>query len=143
VNTDNGSVIAAVETSQPAAQLDDLTCGKEAIKRASKKFAEQMVQKIGEQWSQDVSGGSQVHVIVRKVGSLKTASDFKGALVQQIRGVKAVAQRSYSAGTQELDVTLVGSTEQFAQELEAKKLGRFSVKVTGVTANTVDVELGQ
>jgi hypothetical protein len=70
------------------------------------------------------------------------ASDFKGALTQQVRGVRAVAQRSYSGGTQELDVTLVGSTEQFAQELESKKLGRFTVRVTGLTANTMDLELG-
>ena len=78
-----------------------------------------------------------------KVPSFKTASDFRSALTQHVRGVKGVNQRSFSGGTQELDVTLVGSTEQFAQELEAKKLGKFSVKVTGITANTVDVELGQ
>src|SRR5216683_742343 len=72
----------------------------------------------------------------------RRSSPNRWALPQQVRGVRAVAQRSYSGGTQELDVTLVGSTEQFAQELESKKLGRFTVRVTGVTANTVDVELG-
>ena len=143
VNTDDGGILATVETSQNAAQLDDLTCGKEAIKKAAKKFTEQMVQKIGERWSQDVSGGNAVHVTVHKVGSLKAAGDFRGALAQQVRGVKSVAQRSYASGTQELDVTVTGSAEQLAEELEARKLGRFSVKVTAVTANTVDVELGQ
>jgi hypothetical protein len=143
VNTDNGDVLAAVETTQNAAALDDLSCGKQAIQKAAKKLAEQVVQKVGARWSEDVSGGNAVHVTARKVGSLRAASEFKGALTQQMRGVRSVAQRSYSGGTQELDVTLVGSTEQFAEELESKKLGRFSVRVTAVTANTVDVELGQ
>ena len=34
-------------------------------------------------------------------------------------------------------------TEEFAQEVETKKLGKFSVRVLGLTANTVDLELGQ
>ena len=143
MNTDNGDVLATVESTQNAAALDDLSCGKQAIQKAAKKVAEQVVQKVGARWSEDVSGGNAVRVTARKVGSLRAASDFKGALTQQMRGVRSVAQRSYGGGTQELDVTLVGSTEQFAEELESKKLGRFTVRVTSVTANTVDVELGQ
>jgi len=143
VNTDNGDILATSETSQNAAQLDDLTCGKEAIKKASKVFSQDMVKKIGDRWSKDVSGGNEVHVTARKVTSFKLASDFRSALTDKLRGVKGVQQRSFSSGTQELDVTLVGSTDQFAQELESKKLGMFSVKVTGVSANTIEVELGQ
>ena len=142
VNTDNGDILATAETTQNAAQLDDLTCGKEAIKKAAKAFTADMVKKIAERWSADVSGGNEVHVTVKKVGSLKAASDFRNALTQFVRGVKGVSQRSYASGTQELDVTLVGSTQNFAEELEAK-LGKFSAKVTGLTANTVDVELGK
>jgi hypothetical protein len=143
VNTDNGDILSTSETTQSAAQLDDQTCGKEAIKKASKVFAGDMIKKIGERWSKDVSGGNEVHVTARKVGSFKLASDFKSALTDKIRGVKGVSQRSFSSGTQELDVTLVGTTDQLAQELEAKKLGKFSVKVVGVSANTIEVELGQ
>ncbi len=143
VNTDNGDILSTSETSQNAMQLDDLNCGKEAIKKAAKAFTQDMVKKIGERWSKDVSGGNEVHVTVKKVTSFKQASEFRAALTQFIRGVKGVAQRSFSSGTQELDVTLTGSTDQFAEELESKKLGKFSVKVTGTTANTVDVELGQ
>jgi hypothetical protein len=143
VNTDNGDILSTSETTQSAAQLDDQTCGKEAIKKASKVFAGDMIKKIGERWSKDVSGGNEVHLTARKVGSFKLASDFRSALTSQMRGVKGVSQRSFASGTQELDVTLVGSTDQFAQELESKKLGKFSVKVTGVSANTIEVELGQ
>jgi hypothetical protein len=143
VNTDNGDILSTSESTQNAAQLDDVTCGKEAIKKASKAFSQDMIKKIGERWSRDVSGGNEVHVTARKVSSFKLASDFRSALSQQVRGVKGVEQRSFASGTQELDVTLVGSTDQLAQELESRKLGGFSIKVVGVTANTVELELGQ
>jgi hypothetical protein len=143
VNTDNGDILSTAETTQSAAQLDDLSCGKEAIRKASRAFAQDMTRKISARWSKDVSAGNDVHVRVRNVPSFRTASDFRTALSQRVRGVRSVSQRSFAAGTQELDVVLQGSAEEFAQEVEAKKLGRFSVRVVGVTANTVDLELGQ
>lgn len=143
VNTDNGDVLAADETTQQAASLDDVTCGKEAIKKATRVFTEKITSKILARWNQDVSGGNAVKVTVKGVDSARLATQFKKALTQHVRGVKAVNQRSFGDGVAELDVTLVGSTEQFAEELETKKLGAFSVKVKGFSANTVDVELGK
>ena len=143
VSSDTGDILSTAEATQNAAHLDDLTCGKEAIKKASRAFTQDMIKKIAARWTRDLSAGNDVHVTVRKVPSVRTASDFRSALSQKIRGVRNVSQRSFASGTQELDVTLQGSTEEFAQELEAKKLGKFSVHVVGLTANTVDVELGQ
>ena len=143
VSTDNGDILASGETTQNAAQLDDLTCGKEAIKRASRAFAQDMVKKIAARWTKDVSSGGDIHVTVRNVSSFRAASDFRAALASHVRGVRNVSQRSFAGGTQELDVTVQGSAEEFAQEVEAKKLGKFSVRVLGLTANTVDLELGQ
>jgi len=143
VNTDNGDVLASDETTQNAAALDDVTCGKEAIKKASLVFTEKITSKILSRWNQDVSGGNSVKLTVKNVDSARLVSQLKKALTQQIRGVKAVNQRSFGDGVAELDVTLVGSTEQFAEEIETKKLGNFSVKVKGFSANTVDIELGK
>jgi hypothetical protein len=143
VSTDNGDILATSEATQSAAHLDDLTCGTEAIKKASKAFAADMVKKIRARWSRDVSSGNAVHLRVKHVDSLREAGEFRGALAHFIRGVKGVIQRRFEGGTQELEVQLLGSTEQFAEELEAKKLGKFSVKVKAVTANTIDVELSR
>ena len=123
MNTDNGDILSVAETTQNAAQLDDLSCGKEAIRKASRAFAQEMTKKVAARWSNDLSAGNDIHVRVRNVPSLRTASDFRAALSQRVRGVRSVSQRSYAGGTQELDLTLQGSAEQFAQEVEAKKLG--------------------
>jgi hypothetical protein len=143
VNTDNGDILGTAETTQAAAQLDDMSCGKEAIRKASRAFAQEMAKKIAARWSADLSAGNDIHVRVRNVPSVRAASDLRAAFSQGVRGVRNVSQRSYAQGTQELDVTSLGSAEEFAQEVESKKLGKFSLKVVGLTANTVDLELGQ
>src|SRR5439155_1605974 len=101
VNTDNGDIISTAETTQNAAQLDDLSCGKEAIKKASRAFAQDMTKKIAARFVKDVSSGNDLHVTVRKVPSFRTASDFRAALSQRVRGVRNASQRSFSAETQE------------------------------------------
>jgi len=106
VNTDNGDILSTAETTQSAAQIDDQTCGKEAIKKASRAFAQEMIKKIASRWTKDVSAGNDVHVTVRKVPSFRMASDFRSALTHHVRGVRNVSQRSFASGTQELDVTL-------------------------------------
>ncbi len=144
VNTDNGEILATAEvTKQAGGQIDDLTCGKDAIHLVAKIFAAEITQKIAERWSSDVSGGTAVHVTVKHVDSLKQAGEFKSGLINFVRGVKGVESRGFSDGVAEFDVTVVGSTDDFGQELEAKKLGKFSLKVKGITANTVSVELGK
>jgi hypothetical protein len=143
VNTDNGDILGTAETTQAAAQLDDMSCGKEAIRKASRAFAQEMAKKIAARWSADLSAGNDIRVRVRNVPSVRAASDLRAAFSQGVRGVRNVSQRSYAQGTQELDVTSLGSAEEFAQEVESKKLGKFSLKVVGLTANTVDLELGQ
>jgi hypothetical protein len=144
VATASGEILATSEATQSAAHLDDLTCGKEAIAKAGKVLAADAAKKIGERWSSRVASGSNgVYLRVKNVGSVRQAGEFRGALSQFIRGVKGVSQRRFEGGTQELDVQLLGSTEQFAQELQANKLGKFWVKVKRVTATTVCVELGK
>ncbi len=143
VNTDTGDILATAEASQPAAALDELSCGKDAIKKASKLFTGEMVKKIAERWSGDVSGGGAVHLTLRGVDSLATVAEIERGLSDSIRGVKSVQSRGYNDGVAELDVTLVGSTEQFAQELEAKRPGKHALRVKGMTANTVTAELAR
>jgi hypothetical protein len=143
INTDNGDILATSDTTQSFMQIDDVTCGKETIKRAAKAITKDLSAKIYERWSKDVSGGNQVHLTVSGADSMSTASSFKKSLTEFVRGVKGVNQRSFDDGVLELDITLVGSTEEFATEVETKKLGKFSVKVKGYTANTVTLALGK
>lgn len=143
VNTDNGDILATSDTTQNAAQLDDMTCGKEAIKKASRIFAQDMIKKVGERWTRDVSGGNPIRMVVSGLTSFKQASEFRAALGRSVRAVKSVSQRNFAGGKQDLDLTVVGTTDKFAEDLDSRKVGKFTVHVMGVTANTIEVELGK
>jgi hypothetical protein len=142
ISTDNGDILATSDTTQSFMQVDDVTCGKETIKRAAKAITKDLSAKIFERFSKDVSGGNQMHVTVKGVGSQKLKNEFTKSLTEFVRGVKGVNPRSFEDGVLELDVTFVGSTDDFATEVESKKLGKFSVTVKGSSANTVTLELG-
>ena len=116
---------------------------KPSAEKAAKLFAADITKKIAARWSSDVSGGGEVHLTVKNVDSLKQAAELKAGLLNFVRGVKAVNSRGFNHGVAELDVTLVGSTDDFAAELEAKKLGSFTLRVKGVSANTVSAEIGK
>ena len=143
ISTDNGDILATSDTTQSFMQVDDVTCGKETIKRAAKAITKDLSAKIFERFSKDVSGGNQMHVTVKGVGSQKLKNEFTKSLTEFVRGVKGVNPRSFEDGVLELDVTFVGSTDDFATEVESKKLGKFSVMVKGSSANTVSLELGK
>ncbi len=143
ISTDNGDILATSDTTQSFMQVDDVTCGKETIKRAAKAITKDLSAKIFERFSKDVSGGNQMHVTVKGVGSQKLKNEFTKSLTEFVRGVKGVSPRSFEDGVLELDVTFVGSTDDFATEVESKKLGKFSVTVKGSSANTVSLELGK
>jgi hypothetical protein len=64
-------------------------------------------------------------------------------LKSYIRGIKNVYERGSAAGYATLDVKLLGTAQQLARELANKDLEPFTVEVTNVSANRIDVKLKQ
>ncbi len=141
INTDNGSILATAEVTKTSLNINSTTCGKNALSAAGKAFAEEIQGKIMARWTRDLSAGNRLRVKVKNVDSLKASREFQNALTNFVRGVKEVHQRSLNEGLADLDVTVTGTTEAFAEELETKNLGKFKVKVKNVSANTIDAEL--
>ncbi len=65
----------------------------------------------------------------------------KNVLVNAVKGVKDVQQRSMEDGRAELDVSLSSTAEAFATELATRKFQGYACKVRKVTPNAVEVEL--
>lgn len=141
INTDNGSILATDEVTKTSLYIDVPTCGKNALVAAGKLFSDEIQKKIMERWSRDLSAGNRLRVKVSGVDSLTASRQFQNALRDFVRGVKDVQQRSINNGVADLDVTVTGTSEAFAEELETKKLGKFKVKVKNISANNIDAEL--
>jgi hypothetical protein len=80
-------------------------------------------------------------MVVKGVDDYARLAGFKSVLVNSVKGVKDVQQRSMEDGRAELDVTLAGTAEAFATELATRKFPGYACKVKKVTPNVVEVEL--
>ena len=79
--------------------------------------------------------------MVKGVEDYARLTSFKGVLVNSVKGVKDVQQRSMEDGRAELEVTLAGTAEGLAGDLSGRKYPGYVLKVKKVTANAVEVEL--
>jgi hypothetical protein len=142
VRTDNGEVIAAAEfTSTAGKGFEQTTAGRNALSEGGRQLARDLFTKIGKVWAREQSGVKRISMVVKGVDDYARLAGFKGVLVNSVRGVKDVQQRSMEDGRAELDVTLAGTAEAFATELATRKFPGYACKVKKVTPNVVEVEL--
>jgi hypothetical protein len=142
VRTDTGEVIAATEFTGPAGKgFEQTTAGRGALSNAGRQLAADLFAKIGKVWSREQSGMKRVSLVVKGVDDYARLTGFKAVLVNEVRGVKDVQQRSMDDGRAELEVTLAGSADGLAADLSSRKYPGYALKVKKVTPNAVEVEL--
>ncbi len=142
VRTDTGEVIAAAEFTSPAGRgFEQTTAGRNALSEGGRKLAADLFAKIGKVWAREQSGMKRIAMVVKGVDDYARLAAFKNVLVNSVKGVKDVQQRSMEDGRAELDVTLAGTAEGFATDLATRKFQGYACKIRKVTPNAVEVEL--
>jgi hypothetical protein len=142
VRTDTGQVVAAAEFTSPAGKgFEQATAGAKALSEAGRMLAREMFTRVGKVWTREQSGLRRIDMTVRGVDDYGRLAAFKNVLVNSVRGVKDVQERSMEEGRAELEVSLSSSAQAFATDLATRKFQGFAVKVRKVTANAVEVEL--
>jgi hypothetical protein len=142
VRTDTGEVIAVAEfTGKAGKGFEQSTAGRNALSEAGRQLAADLFAKIGKVWAREQSGQKRLSLTVRGVDDYARVAAFKNALVNSVRGVKDVQERSLEEGKAEMEVLVSGTSQAFATELATRRFQGFAVKVKKVTANAVEVEL--
>lgn len=141
VRTDNGMVIASAAEHAAAVHIDDITGGSEAIKKATEKLAENLKAQIVAKWQSEVSSAGLVSLTVRQIKSYADFMTLKDALKEEVRGVKNVYIRKMQAGTAQMDVEFQGSALLLADNLAVKKFKGFSLDVTAVGQNSLEMNM--
>jgi hypothetical protein len=142
VRTDTGDVIAAAEfTGNAGKGFEQTTAGRNALSEGGRRLARDLFAKIGVVWTREQSGVRRISLVVGGVDDYARLTTFKGVLVNSVRGVKDVQQRSVADGRAELDVSMAGTAEALATELATRKFQGFACKVRKVTSGSLEVEL--
>ncbi|HYA32172.1 MAG TPA: hypothetical protein VED67_05370, partial [Thermodesulfovibrionales bacterium] len=112
-----------------------------AIKEASEKLADDLMQDIIKQWSGEVYGRSQeITVMISGLTSYNHLAVIKKFLEKETQGVKAVHQRSFTGGVAELSLDYGGKSSNIADELANRRFPGFRLEPTNVTPNRIDVK---
>jgi len=142
VRTDTGEILATTEFTGTAGRgFEQVTAGRNALSEAGRQLARDLFARIGKAWAREQSGARRIAMAVGGVDDYARLAAFKNVLVQSVRGVKDVQERSMENGRAELDVTLAGTSQSFATDLATRKFQGFTVKVKKVTPGAVEVEL--
>ncbi len=141
VRTDTGQVLASVSTNAPAVHVSEITAGNEALKKAAANAAEQLTTKILAMYSKEVGGTKSVNMTVTGLNKTQFVQ-FKDVLKNQVRGIKAIHERSFANGVAKVSVDLKGGTAQsLSDELSLANFGSFAVEVTASTANALELQV--
>ena len=141
LNTDNGEIIATASSHGSSVHVDPTTAGTNALKVTTEKLSAKLMKKILAQWQKDTSGFANIRFKVSGLKNYKQLADLKMILQHQVRGVRGVHERRMSGKTAVLDLELSSTTQAFAAELSGKKIPKFSIEISKVLPNQVDIEL--
>ena len=141
IRTDNGMVIASATEHGAAVHIDDITGGSEAIKKATEKLAENLKTQIIAKWQSEISSAGLVSLTVRQIKSYADFMKLKDALKEEVRGVKNVYIRKMENGMAQMDIEFAGSALSLADNLAVKKFTGFSLDVTAVGQNSLEMNM--
>jgi len=143
IRVDNGAVLASGRGHGVSRNISEVTGGTEALERAARELSGKMIDQITAKWSSEVQAGGMIQVTIKGIEEYSDLSAFKDVIKAQIRGVNAIYQRSVEGGVAVFDVDYKGSAQQLADEIAKKKFTAIpKLKVTGATANTLEITFG-
>jgi len=141
IRTDTAKVIASKSATGAQAHIDEMQGGALAIKEASEKLADELIEMIVKQWSGEVYGRSQeITVMINGLTSYQHLAAVKKILEKETQGVKAVHQRSFAGGVAELAIDYGGKSSNIADDLSNRKFRGFRLEPTNVTPHRIDVK---
>ncbi len=139
IQTDNGRVIASGTEHAASVHIDEVTGGSDAIKKASLKISDKLMDDIIKNFQKRVGATTLVQLTVNGLSGMNDWTRLKNLIQTQVRGVEAVHDRGFSGNMARMDVDMKGSAQSLAEEISRKSFNEFVIKVTGTTWNTVEM----
>lgn len=141
IRTDTGMVIASATDSAASVHIEDTAGAADAIRKASEKLAANLKSQIIAKWQSEVASVTMVSMTVRGINTYPDFVLFKSVLKSEVRGVREIYQRSMKTGEAKIDVEVQGNAQLLADTLAARRFDGFSVDITNVTENHIELNL--
>jgi hypothetical protein len=140
IQIDDGRVLSAGSEHAAAVHIDEMTAGAEAIKKASAKISDKMIDDIIKNFQKRVGATTMVQLTIFGLSGVEDLRKFKSSVLGQVRGVEGIHERSFSENVVKMDVDIRGSAQSLSQEISRKNFPEFVIKVLRSTWNTLEVQ---
>jgi hypothetical protein len=140
VRVDTGQVIATASTHAAGVHISEITAGTEALKKAANEAADEMIAKILAVYSKETGSTRSINITITGLNKIQFVK-FKDVLKNQVRGIKALHERSFTGSTAKISVDSRSSAQTLSDELVLRNFGTFSVEVVGSTPNSLQLKV--
>jgi hypothetical protein len=141
IQIDNARVLSSGNENAAAVHIDEVTGGAEAIKKASVKISDKMMDDILKNFQKRVGATTTVSLVVFGLAGADDIRKFKNSVLGQVRGVEGIHERSFSENMVKIDVDVRGSAQSISQDMSRKTFPDFAVKVIRSTWNTLEIQV--
>lgn len=141
VQVDNARVLSSGTESAAAVHIDEVTGGSEAIKKASVKMSDKMMDDILKNFQKRVAATTLVQLMVFGLSGPDDVRKFKTSVLSQVRGVEGIHERGFAENILKVDLDIRGSAQSLSQEIGRKIFPDFNVKIIRSTWNTMEVQV--
>jgi len=135
INVDNGEIIAVVSKHAAAVHIDETAGGNAAIKKAANLAAGELMNKILNRWSSEVSNAQRIELTVYGFKSFDEMYLFKRELQGYIRGIKDISSHGFQGGASSMEVKVEGNAQFLADEIYKKQLPSFKIEIKSQSPN--------
>ena len=136
VRVDTGQVIATATTHAAAVHISEITAGNDALRKAANEAADDMIAKILAVYAKETGSTRSINITISGLDKTQFVK-FKDVLMNQVRGIKDLYERSFTGTLAKISVDSRNSTQMLSDELALKDFGTFSVEVVGSTPNSL------
>ena len=141
IRVDNGQVLASGRGEGRARHIAQNSGENSALDQAGRAVSKKLIEQIIAKWIVETSGVQMTQITIRGLKDAKELLKVKEFIAGQLRGVQNIIQRSYEKGTAILDVSAKSSAQQMGDELAVSKIPNFTLDITGITANTLEIAI--
>jgi hypothetical protein len=141
IRVDNGQVLATGRGQGVSRHIAQNTGENSALDLAGRDVAKKLIDQIIAKWVAETSGVQVTQITIRGLKDMQELLKIKEFITGELRGVQNIIQRSFDKGVAILDVSSSSNAQQIGDELAVKKIPDFSLRVTGATANTLEIRV--
>ena len=140
IRIDTGEILAAGAKHAAGLDITQSLAGKKALQKAGNELGGYLVEQLLAKWSSEVTNITSIELVITGL-NYNQFIDFKSALLESVRGIKAIHQRTFTNNRAVVEIDIKGDAETLSEELIKRDFKDFKVRITDFSANRLTISV--